>query len=137
DDRPLVHQIEVSGGDGEPRLHVEARPTSLVRALVPPGARSWAEAERRRPLRASALLKRLLDARMDLVRSDQYQSFLSNPDPQGRNRTVYVYESAAGARAAPSSRSATSGGGGVLMLLLAAAGSVLAAGAAVVAWAHS
>ncbi len=137
DGRPLVHRVEVSGGGGDPRLHVEARPTSLVHALVPPGARRWAEAQRRRPLPAKTLLKRLLDARMDLVRSDQYQSFLSNPDPQGRNRTVYVYESAASARAAPSSRSASSGGGGALMLLLAVGGSVLAAGAAVVAWAHS
>ena len=37
---------------------------------------------------------------MQLVRADQYQGFLSNPDQLGRNRTVYVYETAAGARAA-------------------------------------
>jgi hypothetical protein len=137
DERALVHRIEVTGG-GDPRLHVEARPTNLVRALAPPRGSSWSEARRRRPLPAKALLQRLLDARMDLVRSDQFQSFLSNPDPQGRNRTVYVYETAPGrARATGSPGGASSGGGGALMLLVAVGGSVLAAGAALVAWAHS
>ena len=45
---------------------------------------------------ADVLLRRLIDTRMQLVRSDQYQAFLSNPDPQGTSHTVYVYETAVG-----------------------------------------
>jgi len=79
-----------------------------------------------------------MDTRMELVRSDQYQAFLSNPDPLGVNRTVYVYESAA----APPLRASVAlepdpGGAGPLLLALAIAGSVLGAGAVVVLWAHS
>jgi hypothetical protein len=74
---------------------------------------------------------------MALVRADQYESFLSNPDQLGRNRTVYVYATAAGARERADASSGGSSGSGLLMALLAVGGSVLAAGAALVAWAHS
>ena len=75
---------------------------------------------------------------MQLVRSDQFQGFLSNPDPLGRDRTVYVYETAAAApRGGDRPRPGGKTGNGVLMALLAVGGSVLAAGAALVAWAHS
>ncbi|HKG43580.1 MAG TPA: hypothetical protein VKB10_04990 [Gaiellaceae bacterium] len=137
DERPLVHRVEVRGG-GEPKLHVEAKPTNLVRALTPPSGRTWADAVERRPLPAEALLRRLLDARMELVRSDQYRAFLSNPDPQGRNRTTYVYLTApASVRAAAAKGSDEASAGGPLMVLVAVGGAVLAAGAALVAWAHS
>jgi hypothetical protein len=82
------------------------------------------------------LLRRLIDTRMQLVRSDQYQAFLSNPDPQGTNRSVYVYESAATPRPKAAAPPEHSGGGG-LVLALAIAGSVLGAGAVLVLWAHS
>ena len=84
------------------------------------------------------LLRRLIDTRMQLVRSDQYQAFLSNPDPQGTSHTVYVYEtgSAPARKAASASPSPGSGGNG-LVLALALAGSVLGAVAALVFWAHS
>lgn len=136
DDSPLSLGVDVRGG-GAPRLHVAARPTKLVRALVPPGGPSWAAAVRRRAIPADVLLRRLIDTRMQLVRSDQYQAFLSNPDPQGTNRTVYVYESAAAPRqrAAPTPEPGSGGGG--LVLALAIAGSVLGAGAVLVLWAHS
>ena len=137
DGQPLTHRIEVSGG-GEPRLRLEARPDNVVRGLTPPGgAASWSAAVARRPLAAGALLERLIDTRMELVRSDQFQGFLSNPDQLGLDRTVYVYATAA---ATPQAATASSGGktgNGVLMALLAVGGSVLAAGAALVAWAHS
>ena len=75
---------------------------------------------------------------MELVRSDQFQGFLSNPDQLGLDRTVYVYATAAAApRSAAAARPARQAGNGVLMALLAVGGSVLAAGAALVAWAHS
>ena len=75
---------------------------------------------------------------MQLVRSDQYQAFLSNPDPQGTSRTVYVYETgSAPARQAASAPPSSGSGGNGLVLALALAGSVLGAAAALVFWAHS
>jgi hypothetical protein len=136
DRQPLTRRIEVSGG-GEPELHLLAEPDAVVRGLTPPGgARSWADAVARHPLPAGPLLVRLLDTRMELVRSDQFQSFLSNPDPLGHDRTVYVYETAAATRAAAASTGSSSRSG-PLTLLLALGGAVVAAGAALVAWAHS
>ena len=139
DGQPLSRRVEVRGVRTEPLLHVEARPTVLVRSLVPPGARRWSDAVRRRPLSAAALLKRLLDARMQLVRSDQYQSFLSNPDSTGRNRTVYVYETAVPSvrRTVAGPGQGSGGSGGPLVALLALGGSVLGLGAALVAWANN
>ena len=134
---PQSLRVDVRGGGGAPRLHLVARPTNLVLALVPPGAPTWAAAVRRRVIPADVLLRRLIDARMQLVRSDQYQAFLSNPDPRGKSRTVYVYETAAApppkAAAAPEPGSS----GNALVLALVLAGSVLGVGAAVVLWAHS
>lgn len=137
DEQPLTRRIVVNGG-GEPRLRLETRPDAVVRGLTPPdGARTWREAVARRPLPPAALLERLIEQRMALVRADQYESFLSNPDQLGRNRTVYVYATAAGARERADASSGGSSGSGLLMALLAVGGSVLAAGAALVAWAHS
>ena len=134
DEQPLTRRIEVTGG-GEPRLHLDARPEPVVRGLTPPGnARSWTAAG---PLPARALLERLVNTRMELVRADQFEAFLSNPDTLGRNRTVYVYETSAVARGGAGGSSGESDGDDALMLLLAVGGSVLAAFAGLVAWAHS
>jgi hypothetical protein len=132
DEQPLSRTVAVDGVGGTPRLHLVVRPTNVVRGLRPPGGGSW----RSTSLPAAALLRRLIDTRMELVRSDQYQGFLANPDQLGRNSTLYVYETAAVHRAAPVAAS-SSGGGSVLLVLLAVAGSIVAAGAAAVAWAHS
>ena len=74
---------------------------------------------------------------MQLVRSDQYQAFLANPDIGGRNRTVYVYETAGARRVAAAPTRQQPGGNGWLVVLLAVGGSALAGGAALVGWAHS
>jgi hypothetical protein len=137
DDSPLSLRVDVRGGGGAPRLHVVARPTNLVRALAPTGAPSWAAAVRRRAIPADVLLRRLIDTRMQLVRSDQYEAFLSNPDPQGTNHTVYVYQSAAAPRPKAASTPEPKSGAGGLVLVLAIAGSMLGAGALLVLWAHS
>jgi hypothetical protein len=137
DASPLSLHVDVHGGGGAPRrLLVVARPTRLVRALAPPRAPSWVAAVRRRATPGRVLLRRLIDARMQLVRSDQYQAFLSNPDAQGTSSTVYVYETVAPPKAAPTSRQGSDGGNG-LVLALALVGSVLGVGAALVLWAHS
>jgi len=134
---PLTRRIEVRGG-GEPNLRLEARPDNIVRGLTPPGgASTWSAAAARSRLPVNALLQRLIDTRMALVRSDQFQGFLGNPDPLGRDATVYVYATAAATPRAAGSSSGGSSGNGALMALLAVGGSVIAAGAALVAWAHS
>lgn len=136
DASPLALHVEVEGG-GAPQLRLVARPTKLVRALRPPGARTWAAAVARHPVPARTLLRTLIDARMQLVRSDQYQAFLANPDPQGANRTTYVYESAAASAAKAAPASGHDSGGGALLPVLAVLGAVLGVGAALVLWAHS
>lgn len=132
DEQPLSRRVEVRGG-GEPRVRVEAEPTAVVRGLRPPRGESW----RSTRLPADALLRTLIDTRMQLVRSDQYEAFLANPDPLGRNRTVYVYETAVLRQAAPAAPSSPGGGTSALVVVLAIAGAIVAAGAGVVAWAHN
>jgi hypothetical protein len=72
-----------------------------------------------------------------MVRADQYKTYLSNPDADGRNRIVYVYETAAVRSRPVSPAPERDSGGGPLVVLLVLGGSVLGAGAALVAWAHS
>ncbi len=125
-------------GTGRPHVRLRAWPVPPERLLTPPRASTWQAAVARRRIPAASLLSRLLQARMRMVRVDQYQTFLSNPDADGRNRIVYEYETAAAPRAAPPARKQNSGGGGgPLVLVLALLGSILAAGAALAAWAHS
>jgi len=136
DASPLSLHVDVEGG-GVPRLRLVARPTKLVRALMPPGAQTWAAAVARRPIPAPTLLRTLIDTRMQLVRSDQYQAFLTNPDPQGTSRTTYVYESAAAPAPKAAPVSGHDPGGSALLPVLAVLGAVLGLGAALVVWAHS
>ena len=138
DGSPLTLRVHASGS-GRPQVRLTAVPVPVERLLRPPGgAPTWTAALRRRPLPAPFLLRRLLESRMRLVRTDQYQSFLSNPDADGRSRSVYVYESSAAPKpAAAPAPAPKENGGDPLVLLLAIGGSVLAAGAVLVAWAHS
>jgi hypothetical protein len=134
---PLTLRVHASGS-GKPHVRLTAVPVPVERLLRPPGgAQTWAAAFEQRSLPAPFLLRRLLETRMRLVRTDQYQSFLSNPDADGRSRSVYVYESVAPKPAAAPVPAPKEYGGDPLVLLLAIGGSVLAAGAVVVAWAHS
>jgi hypothetical protein len=126
--------------DGSGRTHVRlrARPVPPERLLNPPGAPTWRAAVRRRPLPSAELLQRLLETRLRMVRADQYETYLANPDADGRNSIVYEFETAA----APTLPSATlapqdDSGSGTLVLVLALVGSLLAAGAALAGWAHS
>jgi hypothetical protein len=132
DEQPLSRTVTVAAA-GTPRLHLVVRPSNVVRGLRPPGGGSW----RSSSLPADALLRRLIDTRMELVRSNQYQGFLANPDQLGRNSTVYVYDTASVHRTAPAAASSSGGGSNVALVLLAVAGSIVAAGAALIAWAHS
>jgi hypothetical protein len=111
-------------------------PTNVVRLLRPPGAATWAAAVRRRSLAPDDLLRRLVETRMRLVRSDQYESFLANPDPAGANAATYVFRTLAVAMPHVG-KAGGSGGSSPLLVVLVAAGSVALAAGAVVLWAHS
>lgn len=137
DGAPLGLRVHVNGS-GRAHVRLRAMPVPVERLLRPPGAPTWKAAVRRRPLGAAFLLQRLLETRLRMVRADQYKTYLSNPDADGRNRIVYEYETAA-ARSRPvaAAPERDSGSGGPLVALLVLGGSVLGAGAALVAWAHS
>jgi hypothetical protein len=137
DGQPLSFEVHAQGS-GKPKLEVHARPVPVADLLRPPGARTWAAAIRRRPVPAAELLSRLIGTRFRLVRADQYQTYLADPDSDGRSRAVYDYELAANApthAVAPASE----GGGGTdaLLIVLVVLGSLVVAGGGLVAWAHS
>lgn len=138
DGSPLTVRVHAAGS-GEPHVTLTAVPVPVDRLLRPPrGAPTWTAALRRHPLPAPSLLRRLLETRMRLVRADQYQTFLANPDADGRSRSVYVYRTvAARKQAAAPTAAPKENGGGPLVLLVAIGGAIVAAGFAVVAWAHS
>jgi hypothetical protein len=139
DGQPLALEAHASG-DGTPRVKLTATPVFVEQLLRPPGgAPTWTAALKRRSLPAPFLLERLLQSRMRLVRADQYRAFLANPDADGRNRSVYAYETAKAPprSAAPAPARDEDDGTGALVLLLAIGGAVVAAGAGLVAWAHS
>jgi len=74
------------------------------------------------------------------VRSDQFQTYLADPDADGRSRTVYDYETVAfePRPAVPGSTGGAGGGGSdALLVALAALGALVVAGGGLVAWAHS
>lgn len=137
DGEPLTFEVHAKGS-GEPRLAVRARPVAVVRLLRPPRARTWVGAIRRRSITGAQLLSRLIGARFRLVRADQYQTFLADPDADGRSRAVYEYERVAAT--VPKSVVAPRSGGdesNVLLIALVVLGSVVVLGGGLVAWAHS
>jgi len=137
DGQPLGFTVHATGS-GKPKVHLTARPAPVVNLLKPPGAPTWTRAVRRRHLDPSELLRRLLGARQRLVRADQYQSYLADPDSDGRSRAVYEYRTVAAA--APRSVPAPADGGGgsdALLVVLVALGSVALVGGGLIVWAHS
>jgi hypothetical protein len=137
DGQPLSFDVHANGS-GEPQLDVRVAPAPVINLLRPPGARTWAEAIRRRPIPGAQLLSRLLGARLRLVRADQFQTFLADPDVDGRSRAVYDYESVA-ATASKNVVAPDNDGGGsdILLIVLVVVGSVVVLGGGIVAWAHS
>jgi hypothetical protein len=137
DGLPLSFEVHAKGS-GEPQLHVRASPAPVVHLLRPPGAPTWSAAIRRRPIPAAELLSRLIGARFRLVRADQYQSFLADPDADGKSTASYDYRRVAAAvpkqTIAPVS---SDGGSNVLLIALVVAGSLVLAGGGLVVWAHS
>jgi hypothetical protein len=138
DGQPLSFQVEARG-QGVPKIHLQARPAPVVRELRPPGAATWAGALSRNPPPVEELVHRLMTTRMQLVRADQFQSFLADPDADGRTRSVYEYETVAvkSHRVAAAPASPDGDGGDALLIILAVIGSVVVAGGGLVAWAHS
>lgn len=136
DGAPLAIRVHANGS-GRAHVRLRAWPVPVERLLRPPGASTWKAAVRRRPLGASFLLQRLLETRLRMVRTDQYKTYLSNPDADGRNRIVYEYETAAVRSRSVAPAPEKDSGGGPLVVLVVLGASMLGAGAALVAWAHS
>jgi hypothetical protein len=80
-----------------------------------------------------------MTTRLQLVRADQFQSFLADPDSDGHSRTVYEYEtvSVEPHRVAAAAAPQDDGGSDALLIVLAVIGSVAVVGGGLVAWAHS
>lgn len=137
DGRPLSFEVHAKGS-GEPQFDIEAWPAPVVSLLRPPGARTWAAAVRRRPISGAKLLSRLIGARFRLVRADQFQTFLADPDSDGRSSAIYDYQRLASSGLKPAVvRSGGGGGTDTLLIVLVVLGSVVVAGGGLVAWAHS
>lgn len=136
DGQPLSFEVHAQGS-GEPKLDVEARPAPVVRLLRPPGTSTWAASIRRRTIPPAELLSRLIGARIRLVRADQYETFLADPDSDGRSRAVYDYELAAAASKHVAVPDRGGGGSDALLIVLVVLGSLVVAGGGLVAWAHS
>ena len=121
-----------------PKVHLQARPAAVVRELRPPGASTWAAALSRSAQPVEEVVHRLMTTRLQIVRADQFQSFLANPDADGRARSVYEYETVAvKQRAAAAPPPQDDSGSDALLVALALIGSVVVAGGGLVAWAHS
>ena len=136
DGQPLSFEVHAQGS-GEPELSVHARPASVVRLLRPPRAASWAAAVRKRPIPTAKLLSRLIGARFRLVRADQFQTFLADPDADGHRRALYEYTVAATAPKHVVVPDRSGGGSDTLLIVLVVVGSLVVAGGGLVAWAHS
>jgi hypothetical protein len=138
DGQPLSFQVEARG-QGVPKVHLQARTAPVVRELRPPGASTWAAALSRSPQPVAKVVHRLMTTRMQLVRADQFQNFLADPDADGRARSVYEYETVAVKphRVAAAPASEESERSDALLIVLAVIGSVALAGGGLVAWAHS
>jgi hypothetical protein len=138
DGQPLSFQVEARG-PGVPKIHLQARPAPVIRELRPPGAATWAAALSRKSQPVDEVVHRLMTTRLQLVRADQFQSFLADPDSDGHARSVYEYEtvSVKPHRVAAAPASQDDGGSDALLIVLALIGSVAVAGGGLVAWAHS
>ncbi|HUK94369.1 MAG TPA: hypothetical protein VLU96_04860 [Gaiellaceae bacterium] len=137
DGAPLSLTVRAHG-TGEPKVLLRVSPAPVVRLLRPPGAATWTAAVLKHSLPPAFLLRRLFESRLRLVRADQYQSFLADPDADGVSRSVYVYATVKAAPA-PVAEADTSTGGGndILVIVLVAAVSLVAAAGGIVVWAHS
>jgi hypothetical protein len=138
DGRPLSFRVEAHGA-GTPHVRLEASPAPVVRLLRPPGgAPTWAQALRRHPQPVPDVVLKLMTTRLALVRADQFETYLADPDSDGRTRAVYDYETVALKQQPAASASAGGGSGSdALLVALAAIGVVVLAGGGLVAWAHS
>ena len=86
DGQPLSFQVEARG-QGVPKVHLQARPAAVVRELRPPGASTWAAALSRSAQPVEEVVHRLMTTRLQIVRADQFQSFLAEPG-RGRPRPL-------------------------------------------------
>ena len=125
DGRPLTFTRRIANVPAGAKLRLVAKPVPPLRLL------------RGRPGDSGGALSYLSRARLMLARELQYQTLLTNPNPTGRSRAVYVYETAKRSAAAPPPASTHHDTHSTWPTLLAVALGVLGAGGLVVLWAHS
>jgi hypothetical protein len=135
DGGPQRFVLSVPGVSGTPKVRIVVRPVTPVKLLTPPGdAPSWAAAVRSHRADASGLLELASRARLAIVRTLDYETFLVNPDPRGTSRASYIYETASKAPTAPLPPSDSGDNGWTTAVVTALA--LLGAGGLVVLWAH-
>ncbi len=137
DEGPMSFSFRVAHPAPNAKLRLVVTPVPPSRLLMPPGAKTWAEAVRRKRIDPSELLARASKARLTVARALQYQTFLANPNPTGGTSAVYIYESAkriAAPRPAVESKDSASA---AWQAALVAAFAVCAAFGLAVLWAHS
>ena len=128
-------------GDGGPssfEVRVpHAKPRAKLRLTVSavPPSKLMATGTRVNP---DDLLEHVSRVRLMIARALQYQTFLVNPNSNGRSSAVYVYETQAKAAVAPRPTSSPEDeGSNPLRLALVTVLALGALGALVVLWAHS
>ena len=143
-DRPKRLRVRIHGRGtelGPPRLSLEAMPVLMVGGLLPPRGETWAAAVRRGLVEVDgrSLMETAVRAFLRLARTNQYSSYLLNPDVSAglvRDTAAYLYASAPVQAATASSGEGDSGLGalGLAAILVAV---VVAAAGGLVLWAHS
>lgn len=124
-----------SGAVGGRRGRVRFAFRGTASRAVAPHLRIVVEPDPAAAVPRSADLDVVASGYLSYARTLQYQQFLANPDPNGRSRTTYVFQTEAerpGAAPAPEE----DGDDEALPLPLVALGGALLAGALVVLWAH-
>jgi hypothetical protein len=122
DGGPMRFELRVPNASPRTKLRLTVTPVPPTRLLDRPTTRSLEEISRLRLMIARAL---------------QYQTFLANPNANGRSSARYVYETQARVAAPVPTQREDASDGNALRLVLVVILAVSAAGALVVLWAHS
>lgn len=127
--------LRIAGRGALRDLYLTVTVPPAARFLSPPGGESWQE-DAGRELHGSRgtllAVRRLLEAAL----ANEFQAFLSNPDPAGTTRTTYAYRLVELTPAPPRQKD-EGRSGGVWVPVAVAMGLIVAAVGGLVLWAHS
>ena len=125
DGRPLDFERRIEHAPANAKVQVVVTPVAPERLL------------RTRVSDPANGLHTVSKVRLTVARALQYQSFLANPNPTGRSKAVYVYETAKRTAAPPPATVSSDNGSSTWPTFLAIALGVLGLATGVVVWAHS